>query len=168
MDELGMILDATHLSDESFREALNTFHGPVWASHNNCRVFVPHNRQFSDEQIVELAERGAVIGVALDAWMMVPGWERGISDPRKMGVSLNIMINNIDHICQLTGNSLHAGIGSDLDGAFGTEQCPYDLDTIADLQKIVVLLAEKGYSDSDVMNIMSENWIRFLRKNLPD
>jgi membrane dipeptidase len=168
MDELGMILDATHLCDESFREALNTFHGPVWASHNNCRAFVPHNRQFADEQIIELAERGAVIGVALDAWMMVPGWKRGVSDPKEMGVSLNIMINNIDHICQLTGNSLHAGIGSDLDGAFGTEQCPYDLDTIADLQKISGLLAERGYSDSDILNILSENWIRFLRKNLPD
>lgn len=167
MDELGMILDATHLCDESFREALDTFHGPVWASHNNCRVFVPHNRQFADEQIIELAERGAVIGVALDAWMMVPGWQRGISNPREMGVSLNIMINNIDHICQLTGNSLHAGIGSDLDGAFGTEQCPYDLNTISDLQKISGMLAEKGYNDSDIQNILSENWVRFLRKNLP-
>jgi membrane dipeptidase len=168
MDELGMILDATHLCDESFREALNTFHGPVWASHNNCRALVQHNRQFSDDQIIELAERGAVIGVALDAWMMVPGWQRGISDPKGMGVSLSIMINNIDHICQLTGNSLHAGIGSDLDGAFGTEQCPYDLDTIADLQKIPDLLSERGYNDSDIMNILSENWIRFLIKNLPE
>jgi membrane dipeptidase len=168
MDELGMILDATHLSDESFREALDTFHGPVWASHNNCRVFVEHNRQFSDEQILELAERDSVIGVALDAWMMVPGWQRGISTPKEMGVSLEIMINNIDHICQLTGNSFHAGIGSDLDGAFGTEQCPYDLDTIADLQKISGLLAGRGYRESDILNILSKNWIRFLEENLPD
>ncbi len=168
MDELGMILDATHLSDESFREALDTFHGPVWASHNNCRVFVQHNRQFSDDQIIELAEREAVIGVALDAWMMVPGWQRGISNPREMNVSLSIMINNIDHICQLSGNSLHAGIGSDLDGAFGKEQCPYDLDTIADLQKISGLLAERGYKESDILNILSENWIRFLKRNLPE
>jgi membrane dipeptidase len=167
MESLGIILDATHLCDESFREALDMFHGPVWASHNNCRAFVPHNRQFSDIQIVELAERGAIIGVALDAWMMVPGWIRGKSDPKTMGVTLKLMINNIDHICQLTGNSLHAGIGSDLDGAFGTEQCPYDLDTISDLQKITGLLADIGYKDSDIQNIMSENWIRFLRKNLP-
>ena len=167
MENLGIILDATHLCDESFREALDAYHGPVWASHNNCRAFVPHNRQFSDEQIIELADRGAVIGVALDAWMMVPGWVRGKSDPKEMGVSLKLMINNIDHICQLTGNSLHAGIGSDLDGAFGTEQCPYDLDTIADLQKVPEMLSEIGYSDSDILNIMSNNWIRFLKKNLP-
>ena len=167
MERLGIILDATHLCDESFREALDIYRGPVWASHNNCRVFVNHNRQFSDRQITELAERDAVIGVALDAWMMVPNWVSGISDPKKLDVSLKLVINNIDHICQLTGNSLYAGIGSDLDGAFGTEQCPYDLDTIADLQKIPSMLSAIGYSDSDIQNILSENWIRFLRKNLP-
>jgi membrane dipeptidase len=167
MERFGIILDATHLCDESFREALDFYHGPVWASHNNCRAFVPHNRQFSDDQITELAGRDAVIGVALDAWMMVPGWIRGKSDPESMGVSLKLMINNIDHICQLTGNSLHAGIGSDLDGAFGTEQCPYDLDTISDLQKLPGMLSVIGYSASDIHNILSNNWIRFLRKNLP-
>ena len=99
--------------------------------------------------------------------MMVPGWIRGKSDPKAMGVSLKLMTNNIDHICQLTGNSLHAGIGSDLDGAFGKEQCPYDLNTIADLQKIPEKLSEIGYSSSDIQNIISNNWIRFLKKNLP-
>jgi len=167
MERLGIILDATHLCDESFREALDLFNGPVWASHNNCRVFVPHNRQFSDEQISELANRGAVIGVALDAWMMVQGWIRGKSDPKKMGVSLKLVINNIDHICQLTGSSRHAAIGSDLDGAFGKEQCPYDLDSISDLQMIPGKLSEIGYSVTDIQNIMSNNWIRFLKKNLP-
>jgi|WetSurMetagenome_2_1015567.scaffolds.fasta_scaffold06208_5 membrane dipeptidase len=167
MEKLGIILDATHLCDESFREALDIYHGPIWASHNNCRIFVPHNRQFSDSQITELANRGAVIGVALDAWMMVPGWIRGKSDPKQRDVSLRLAVKNIEHICQLTGNSLHAGIGSDLDGAFGKEQCPYDLDTIADLQKLPGMLSEIGYNESDIANIMSLNWINFLRNNLP-
>jgi membrane dipeptidase len=168
MDRLGFILDVTHLSDQSFREALDIYKGPIWASHNNCRVFVPHKRQFSDNQIIELANRNAVIGVALDAWMMVPDWERGKSDPEAMGVSLKLVINNIDHICQLTGGSSHAAIGSDLDGAFGKEQCPYDLDNIADLQKIPEKLAEKGYPPTDIQNIMSNNWIRILKKSLPE
>lgn len=167
IERLGIILDATHLCDDSFWETMDLYHGPVWASHNNCRTFVPHNRQFSDEQIKELTNREAVIGVALDAWMMVPEWVRGKSEPKTMGVSLKLMINNIDHICQLAGNSLHCGIGSDLDGAYGKEQCPYDLDTIADLQKIPSMLSEIGYSNSDIGNIMSDNWIRFLKKNLP-
>ena len=83
MDRLGMILDATHLCDESFRDALDHFRGPVWASHSNCRSLVNHNRQFNDDQIRELIERGAVIGAAFDAWMIVPGWVRGESTPRE-------------------------------------------------------------------------------------
>ena len=164
---LGIILDATHLCDDSFWETMDLFNGPVWASHNNCRVFVPDERQFSDEQIKELIGRGAVIGVALDAWMLVPGWVRGKSNPEEMGVSLRQAVMNINHICQIAGNSLHAAIGSDLDGAFGKEQCPYDLDTIADLQKLPSLLLDSGFDDEDIINILGQNWIRFLQKNLP-
>jgi len=164
MERLGIILDATHLCDDSFWEAMGNFNGHVWASHNNCRALVNHNRQFSDEQIKELISRGAVIGAALDAWMMLPGWERGVSTPIGMNCNLEVMIDHIDHVCQLAGNALHVGIGSDLDGAFGREQCPYDLETIADEQKIPVLLKKRGYIDLDIENIMHGNWLRFLRK----
>ncbi|TKC63942.1 peptidase M19 [Pedobacter hiemivivus] len=164
MERLNIILDATHLCDDSFWEALAHFNGHVWASHNNCRALVNHNRQFSDEQIKVLIDRGAVIGAALDAWMMVPGWVRGKSDPKAMNCNLEVMIDHIDHICQLAGNANHVGIGSDLDGAFGKEQCPYDLETIADLQKIPTLFKNRGYSTADVENLMHGNWLRFLRK----
>jgi len=163
MERLNIILDATHLCDDSFWEALDHFKGHIWASHNNCRALVNHNRQYSDEQIKELISRGAVIGAALDAWMMVPGWVRGVSDPKEMGCNLNVMIDHIDHICQLAGNALHVGMGTDLDGAFGREQCPYDLETIAELQKVPVLLKKRGYSDTDIENMMHGNWLRFLR-----
>lgn len=164
MERLHIILDATHLCDQSFWNALDHFNGPVWASHNNCRALVDHNRQYSDDQLKALIERGAVIGGALDAWMLVPGWIRGKSDPRAMNCNLNVLVNHLDHINQLAGNSLHTGIGSDLDGAFGREQCPYDLETIAGLQKIGPLLAARGYSDLDIENMTSGNWLRFLRK----
>ncbi len=162
MERLNIILDATHLCDESFWEALENFKGHVWASHNNCRALVSHNRQFSDDQIKVLIERGAVIGGAFDAWMLKPNWVRGKSTPKKEGVYISTVIDHIDHVCQLAGNSLHSGIGTDLDGAFGTEQCPADLDTIADLQKIPAILKERGYSENDVENIMWKNWVRFL------
>lgn len=164
MERLNIILDATHLCDESFWEALDCYQGPVIASHNNCRALIPHHRQFSDDQLKELIDRGAVIGAALDAWMLTPNWVRGKSTPQGEHVDLNSVVDHIDHVCQLAGNALHAGIGSDLDGAFGTEQSPSDLDTIADLQKIPVLLKERGYSDSDLSNICSENWINFFRR----
>lgn len=164
IEELNLILDATHLCDVSFWETMKVYQGPVWASHNNCRKFVNHNRQFSDEQIKELIRRDAVIGIALDAWMMVPNWIRGKSTPKSMGVTLDQMIDNIDYICQLSGNSSHVGIGTDLDGAFGKEQSPLDLDTIADLQKIPLMLSKKGYSVRDIENIMSQNFIKFLSR----
>jgi len=163
MDTLGILLDTTHLCDESFWEALDNFQGPVCASHNNCRALVPHHRQFSDDQLKELIQRGAVIGVALDAWMLSPNWVRGKSTPQSENVSLESVADHIDHICQIAGNAHYVGIGSDLDGAFGTEQCPSDVDTIADLQKLVSILKKRGYSPSDINNICSENWIRFYR-----
>lgn len=164
MERFNIILDATHLCDDSFWEALAHFNGPVWASHNNCRALVNHNRQFSDEQIKELIARDAVIGGPLDAWMMVPDWVRGQSTPESMHCNLATMVDHLDHICQLAGNARHIGIGSDLDGAFGREQSPYDLDTIADLQNVPDLLRERGYSDADIDNVMHGNWLRFLRR----
>jgi len=163
MDRLGMILDATHLCDDSFWEAMDVFKGPVWASHSNCRALVPHNRQFSDEQIKLLVGRGAVIGAALDAWMLVPGWIRGKTTPAETGVTLNTVVDHIDRVCQIAGNARHAGIGSDLDGAYGTEQTVGDLNSIADLAKIPDLLRARGYGAADIDAIASGNYIRFVR-----
>ena len=164
MERLNIILDATHLCDDAFWESLGRFRGPVWASHNNCRALVPHDQQFSDEQIRALVERNAVIGVALDAWMLAPGWDRKTSTPTGAGVTLATVVDHIDRICQIAGNARHAAIGSDLDGAFGTEQCPADVDTIADLETIPALLAARGYGEGDIEGICSGNVIRFLQE----
>jgi membrane dipeptidase len=164
MDRLGMILDVTHLSDGCFWDALDLFEGTVWASHSNCRALVPDARQFSDDQIKTLIERGAVIGAALDAWMMIPGWVRGKTTPQATGLKLEVLCDHIDHVCQLAGNALHSGIGSDLDGGFGIEQTPLDLDTIADLSRLPDMLAKRGYSQTDLENILHGNFLRLLKK----
>jgi membrane dipeptidase len=168
MERLNIILDVTHLCDDAFWQAVDYFDGYIWASHNNCRTLVNHNRQFSDEQIKALIERDAVIGVALDAWMLVPNWIRSHSLPVDMNCNLEKVVDNIDHICDLAGNVNHVAIGSDLDGAFGKEQCPFDLETIADLQKIPSLLKERGYTLANIEQIMHGNWLRFLRKAWKD
>ena len=159
MERLGMILDITHCSDPSFWQALERFQGPVLASHNNCRALVPHQRQFSDEQLRALFQRGGVIGAACDCWMLKPGWLDGASNA---SVSLAAVAEHIDYVCQLAGNSRHAAIGSDLDGGYGREQSPHDLDTIADLQKLAPLLAGRGYAQADIAAIMYGNWVRLL------
>jgi membrane dipeptidase len=164
MERLGIILDVTHLCDDSFRDALDHFRGRVWASHSNCRALVPDGRQFSDDQIRELIARDAVIGVAFDAWMLVPGWVRGRTTPDSAGVTLETVVDHIDHICQIAGNARHCGIGSDLDGAFGREQCPSDVHTIADLSRLPAVLAARGYSAQDIEGIAHGNFVRFLRE----
>jgi membrane dipeptidase len=167
MERLGIILDATHLSDESFRDALDHFSGPIWASHSNCRTLADWNRQFNDDQIRELIGRGAVIGMAFDAIMMVHGWTHQRSKPQDFQLRIEKICEHIDHICQLAGNARHICIGSDLDGGFGTEQCPLDLDSIADLGRLGPLLAARGYSQADIDGFFHGNVIEFLRRSLP-
>jgi membrane dipeptidase len=162
MRRAGVILDVTHLADRAFWEALDAFDGPLLASHSNCRALVPGDRQFTDEQMQAIIRRGGVIGTALDAWMLYPGWVKGHTSPDV--VSLEAVADHIHHVCQLAGNARHAAIGSDLDGDYGTEQTPHDLDTIADLQRVPDLLRKRGYSEADVQGVMYRNWARFFRE----
>jgi membrane dipeptidase len=164
-EHLGMILDVTHLCDQSMAQALDSFGGRVLASHHNCRALVPGDRQLADEQIKGLIARDAVIGVALDAWMLHPNWVRGQTKPEVVG--LTAVADHIDHVCQIAGSARHSGIGSDLDGGFGKEQTPRDLDTIADLQKLAEILSDRGYGDADIDGIFHGNWLRFFGEALP-
>ena len=163
MERLGLILDLSHLSDLAFWQTLDGYRGPVLASHNNCRALVPHQRQFSDRQLKAIFQRDGVVGVAFDAWMLELGFVHGTST--NQGVTLDTVVDHIDHICQLAGNCFHAGIGSDLDGLFGRDQSPCDLDTIADLQRLPSRLAGRGYTEPDITAIMHGNWGRLLRQS---
>ena len=99
--------------------------------------------------------------------MMVPSWIRGQTTPQSAHLHLATLADHIDHYCQLVGHARSVGLGSDLDGAFGTEQTPLDLDSIADLQKLPDLLRARGYREDDITGILSENFLRFLRTALP-
>jgi membrane dipeptidase len=162
MEEIGMILDVTHLADQAFWEALEAFGGSVIASHQCSRELCPGDRQFTDEQIQALIQRGAVIGAACDAWMLYPGWIKGVTKPEV--VTMAAIVDNIDRVCQLAGNARHAAIGTDLDGGYGTEQTPCDLNTIDDLQQIPGMLAQRGYKEEDIRAIMHGNWMSIFRK----
>jgi len=162
MGEVGMILDVTHLADEAFDHVVEHFTMPVLASHHNCRALVPGQRQLSDEQIRRLIDRDAVIGAAFDCWMLLPGYVPGKTFNSQ--ITLETVVDHIDHVCQLAGNARHAAIGSDLDGGFGKEQSPSDLETIADLQKVASLLRKRAYAEPDVDAVMHANWARFFKK----
>ena len=161
MGHLGVLLDVSHLSDEAFWQALDAYGGPLLASHNNCRALVPHQRQFSDAQLRAIVARGGVVGVAFDVWMLRLGWNAATHT--NTGITLDTVVDHIDHICQVAGDCEHAAIGSDLDGLYGREQSPCDLDTIADFQALPGLLSQRGYGDDDIARIMHGNWLRLLR-----
>jgi membrane dipeptidase len=166
MDDLGILLDVTHLSDQSMAQAFDYYEGPLLASHHNCRALVPGDRQLTDEQIKKIVGRGGGIGVALDAWMLYPGWVRRETKPDV--VSLQALADHIDHIVQIAGDTKHVALGTDLDGGFGNEQTPIDLRVYSDLQTLAPILAKRGYTDSDIDAIFHGNWLSFFRAALPE
>jgi membrane dipeptidase len=165
MQTAGLALDLSHLCDTSFRDAIDCFPGPVFASHSNCRALAPNVRQFTDDQLRQIVARGGVIGVVLHNGMIVPQWQTGVT-PRS-AVSLTHLADHIDHICQLAGDAHHVGIGSDLDGGFGIEAAPHEIDTIADLGKLGPILAGRGYREADIAAVFHGNWLAFWRGALP-
>ena len=163
--DAGIIVDMTHLTDQAHWELLEVYDGPVCASHHNCRALNPGQRQLSDEMIRSIAARGGVIGVALDAWMLDPEWQRSVpAHGQQTRATLETVADHVDHICQLLGTGRHCGIGSDLDGGFGAEQAPRDLNTIADLQHLGPIFARRGFPAPEIEGILSGNWLRFFRE----
>jgi membrane dipeptidase len=164
MGRSGLALDMSHLSDASFWEALTCFDGPLIASHANCRAFVPTDRQLTDDMIKAIVERDGVIGVVPYNKFLVPDWLPGDA---KASVSIDAVVRQIEHICQLAGDTHHVGIGSDFDGGFGVESLPAEIDSILDLPRIGDALRVAGWKDEDVSAVMGGNWARWLRRALP-
>jgi membrane dipeptidase len=169
MADYNFILDLSHMDETAAYESLDRYEGPVMATHANCAALMrgaDTNRHLPDRVIEGLIERDGVIGlIPLNSFLKV-GWLRK-SGSRREEVPLDTLIAHIDHVCQIAGDSLHAGIGSDFDGGFGLQSIPPELDTIADLQIIGTGLRTRGYGESDIENILGGNWLRFLRRNLP-
>ena len=164
--EAGIIVDLTHTTDRAFWEILDVYDGPVAASHHNCRSLVPGQRQLTDEMIGAIIDRGGVVGAAFDAWMLDPKWRYGMpAYEQTTEATLDTVADHIDHVNQLAGNALHSGIGTDLDGGYGQEQSPKDMNTIADIQGLVPIFERRGYSDSEIRGILSGNWIQFLKES---
>ncbi|MBL8103720.1 MAG: dipeptidase [Anaerolineales bacterium] len=168
MADYNFTLDLSHMDERAAIEALDRYRGPIVATHANCAVLMPNsnsNRHLSDRIIEGVIERDGAVGVVPFNSYLKVGW---VSDKNpRSEVPLDVVVNHIDHICQLAGDSLHAGIGSDFDGGFGLQSVPPEIDTVADLQNLVSLLKARGYSETDVENILSGNWLARLKRNLP-
>lgn len=165
----GMLLDLTHLSDESFWQVINRYDGHVCASHQTCRALVPGDRQMDDAQLLAIIKTDGVIGTAFKGRSLHPDWPDSLNalEP-PVPVNLDRVVDHIDHVCSMAGDTLHSAVGSDLDGGYGNEESPDGIDTIADTYKLADALSARGFSDPDVENIMWKNWITLLRRALPD
>jgi membrane dipeptidase len=167
MAESGLILDVSHMAEESFWQALELWRGPLIASHSNSRALVADrfaDRHLSDEMIKALVARDAVIGAVFYNAFLAAGYQKG--DPKEL-YGVEILVRHIDRVCQIAGDTRHAALGSDLDGGFGREQTPRELDSVADMARIAEALSAHGYADADVAGIMGGNWLRVLEQGLP-
>lgn len=168
MSDYPFTLDLSHMDEPAILEALDRYPGPIAATHGNCLALLPDfptNRQFSDRVLNGIIERDGVVGVVPYNGYLKVGWVQGKG--RREDVSLEAVVDHIDHICQLAGDALHAGLGSDFDGGFGLQSVPPGMESVADLQKIGPLLLRRGYSEEDAANILGGNWITRLRRDLP-
>ena len=164
MEEQNMILDLSHMAERAFYDALESYSGPLIASHSNPRKFNPTDRSLSDDMIRRLVGRQGVMGIVPFNAFLKPGWSEG--EP-KDEVSIRHVVDAIDHVAQLAGSSAHVGLGTDFDGGFGADSIPAEMDTIADLPLIAEALSDRGFSDPDIVGVMNGNWLRILRSSLP-
>jgi membrane dipeptidase len=165
LERANLVLDVSHMTDEGFFEALERFHGTVIASHSNCRALVPTERHLSDEMIRALVSRDGVIGIVFNNPFLLKDWEQ--IGHVKSQVTLKQVVQHIQHVCAIAGDTRHVAIGSDLDGGFGVEKTPAEVDTVSDLWKLGHALSSEGFSDEDVQGILHGNWLRVLEGALP-
>jgi membrane dipeptidase len=168
MDALGetdIIIDLSHASDISFWQILEYWDGPVHASHCHCRALVPGQRHLSDDMIKAIVERDGVIGMVFAEQMLSPLWNWDDPSTHYTNATrpMKAVVEHIDHICELAGNTNHVAFGTDLDGGFGRELSPTDYNTIADLQIFLDILRKHGYSEEDVINFAHGNLLKLFR-----
>lgn len=168
MADLGFVLDISHMDEQAALQALDHYPRSIVASHANAMALLKGldtNRHLNDRVIRLLVDRDGVIGVVPVNTFLKPGWRLG--DSREQ-VTLQQVVAQIDYICQLAGDARHVGLGTDFDGGFGLQSAPAEIDSIADMQKLSPLLAEKGYTEKDIAALFGENWISLLKRTLPE
>jgi membrane dipeptidase len=150
MERIGMVVDASHLSDEALKDLLKTARRPVIASHSNCRALVPHRRNLDDRQLEGIAATGGLIGLTFPGIFID-------SDPAK--VTKERVFEHLRHLISVVGSE-HIGLGSDFDGfsdKFGTAFC-----SPAELTWLTEALLSAGYGRETIAAIMGGNWMRVL------
>ncbi|MEM7681410.1 MAG: membrane dipeptidase [Planctomycetota bacterium] len=165
MDAAGWVLDVSHLNRRGFDNALDAFHGPVVASHSNCRALTDTDRHLDDDQLREVGRRGGVVGVVPYAPFVRTVARRKAK--AEHGVGWAALADHAERIRELAGPGAPA-IGSDLDGGFGADQLIDGMDRAGQLPDLADVLAERGWPEADRRGLLLGNWARVLRGALAE
>ncbi|MFC1728919.1 M20/M25/M40 family metallo-hydrolase [candidate division KSB1 bacterium] len=156
MNELGMVIDVSHVHDETFRDVIRVTKDPVVASHSCCRALSDHFRNMSDEMLRALAENGGMIGINYYPEFLSAG--SGGGTPR---VDVKTVVDHIDHVVEVTGSYDHVGLGSDFDGITST---PAGLEDTGKILNITQELFNRGYTEENIRKVLGGNFVRILRQ----
>ncbi|MDX2131816.1 MAG: membrane dipeptidase [Planctomycetota bacterium] len=161
MDRLGVLHDASHLSDRALEDLFEATPRVVVASHSNCRALLdrdgrpPNQRHLTDRAIREIVRRGGVVGLNLYS----PFVSRQGEDRR---ATIDEAIAHVERVCELAGSMRHVGLGSDIDGGFGADRLPAGIDRPADYRKLAEALARRGWTREQLDDFAWRNWARVL------
>jgi len=167
MSALGFTLDLSHMDEQAALQALDCYPGAMIVSHANAAALIANyagNRLLGDNLIKRILSRDGIIGVVPYCRFLRNDWK---PEEGRDNLTLETLADHIDHICQLAGDVKRVGIGSDFDGGFGLSAAPADVDTVADLQRLVPILSNRGYTDTEISAVLSANWLRHLKDHLP-
>ena len=186
MNKLGMMIDISHVSDAAFYKVLSLTKAPVIASHSSLRAFVPgFERNMDDKMIQALAKNGGVIQINFGSSFVISQanqWGLQFKAAAKAAgksqddaayraeylvkhpypfANVDTVLKHIDHVVKLVGID-HVGIGSDFDGV--GDSLPDGLKDVSMYPNLIKGLLERGYSEADIVKIMSGNLLRVWRQ----
>ncbi|MGI6227819.1 MAG: dipeptidase [Peptococcales bacterium] len=155
MNNLGMLIDVSHLAEKSFWDVINNTQETIIASHSCCKSIMNHPRNLSDQQLKALAQNGGLIGINF--------YPTFLKD-NPLTATIDDVVKHIIHGAEIMGPE-HVGIGSDFDGI---DQVPKGLEDVTKLPLLIYHLEKAGFSFKEIANIMGNNYLRILKKVLPN
>ncbi len=151
MNELGVIVDVSHLAEPGFWDVIKYSSAPIIASHSNARALASHPRNLTDEQLLAIKDKGGMVGLCYEPWFLKDGGQ---------GVTIADIVKHYSYISDLIGSD-RVGLGTDFDGIGNV---PAGMEDIAKTPELTKALLTEGVSAEDVRLVMGENFLRLFKQ----
>lgn len=165
MNRLGMMVDISHVGDETFQDVIETTEAPVIASHSSCRALTNVPRNLTDDMLRALAKNGGVIMINFyNGFINTDYAKPGDPAPTKSAqtATMDMLMAHFEHAIKIAGID-HVGIGSDFDGVDGL--LPPGMEDVSKLPTITYELLKRGHSEAAVKKVLGENLLRVMVEN---